>query len=255
MKIRSTKMGTATLALGVVLLAGCQGTTDTAASPPATTDSSSTATDSDSTPEASADNGVADLPAVEILKRAEAALDKAGSFHVAGKAPGDNPPAFYAPSNVDVGVAGTELRGSMTLFDAKVYLLVVGDYRYIRSPGYEFWAGMNSAPWDDKKWIRWRTDEDDFKSVFDYVDLHYLFPSSGRLTKGAAKTVRGVPAIAIVNRATHRTLYVSTTDEPYPLELTDTAGSVLTFDRFGEEVTGIKKPPASAISTLQDIGE
>jgi len=248
-------MGTATLALGVLLLAGCQGTPDTAASPPAVTDSDSTATDSDSTPEASADNGVADLSAVEILKRAEAALDEAGSFHVAGKVPGDDPPAYYAPSNVDVGVAGTELRGSMTMFDAKVFLLLVGDYRYIRSPGNDFWAGSNSAPWDDKKWIRFRTDEDDFKYLFDDVDLHYLFPSSGRLTKGAAKTVKGVPAIAIVNRATHRTLYVSTTDEPYPIELTDTAGAVLTFDGFGEDVTGITKPPASAIGTLQDIGE
>ncbi|BFU45049.1 hypothetical protein KRMM14A1004_32860 [Krasilnikovia sp. MM14-A1004] len=233
----------ATVALvgAVALLAGCQDA-ETRSTPSAT---------ASATPSAPTGNGVAALAPDEILQRAKDALKKAKSFQVKGTV-NDGSQVI----SVDFGVSGADFAGSMSVGGARVDLLAIGGKRYMR-PSEKFW----SASLDPKqaklfaktfrdRWITVADSDKQFAALFSAGDVDELLKPTGTVTKGAEKEVAGQPAITLVDGKPSQLLFIATSGEPYPLQVTGDGGSAMTFSGFGEPVPGLRPPPADKVVDL-----
>jgi hypothetical protein len=237
----------------VVLAAGCQKSstsTGTAASVP----SSVPSVDASSAPAKPVDNGVAALTADKILQRAEAALKEAKSYRVKG-----NIIDAGQKISVDFEASGKDVRGSMTVGAGKVELLSVGGQHYMR-PNEQFLVAAGGLKQAQAKafvaligdrWAKVPASDKDFNSLFDVANPDVLLKPDGKVSKGKAKVVAGVPTIAVIESGSDGgTLYVATTGKPYPVEMTAKNGSITTFSSVGATFTDIKAPSASEVVDL-----
>jgi hypothetical protein len=227
------------LAVAVLALAGCQSTSGD----PAKAGSATSA--------APADNGVAALAADEILKRAEAAVVQGKSFSAKGELVQDG-----QASDVDFKFSGTDFIGSMSVKDAKIELLSVGGEKFIR-PNAAFWTlttgaqGSTMAALVGDRWVTGAGNDKSFAELFSMGSVSELLKPSGTLSKGEQKTIGGLPAVGLKDSGQpDSTLYVATTGEPYPLQLSGKGGATLVFAEFGTAFTDIVKPAAGQVLDL-----
>lgn len=233
----------APLALAGLLAAGC-----------AEQDGNGTASPSAPAASSAADNGVANLAPDEILKKAAAALDKAGSYRIKGEVTSDG-----EKMSMDVKTKGKDVIGAVSLGGANIQLLSVGDEKFLKADT-AFWkqnagaAGDTIAKTLGTKWAKINADNQGFASFFSIADPNEVLKPDGTVTKGQTKTIAGVPAIALTDDSGDGTLYIATTGEPYPLmlEAPDNGGQIV-FSDFGAAMDEIKKPAASEVMDLSKV--
>ena len=251
MKLTGTAV--AVLAVAAVSLSGCK-SADSTASPAASTSAAGTsaAAAPSPTPSAStaADNGVAALGADAILKRATTALAAAKSFHAAGSDIEDGQKVA-----VDLRIAGKDGVGELAIGKAKVEMLTVGGGMYIK-PNEAFWAQNAGGAQKAKvvmavvgdRWVKVAPSDKDIAGLFDLFKVDDILKPDGKVTKGAAKEVGGVPAITVIDHGDPGgSIYVATTGEPLPIELDGGDKSTLKFSDFGATFADIKKPAANQV--------
>jgi hypothetical protein len=240
MKIRTIKHAGVTLAAtAALLLTGCQSSGSSnndgvPAAPPS------------AAPSTTADNGVAALPADQILQRAQTAIKGAPSYRIKGdvKSAGQR-------ATLEFQIRGSDLSGSLAMGAAKAELLEIGGQKYVR-PNEQFWS-MIGDPRKAKeltrsmggKWVKVPAGDKDLSGLFGAARLEETLDNAGKVTKGAAKEIDGVPAIGLVDNGPEGgTLYIATVGEPYPLRLEAevlTDGNI-SFTDFGASFPAIKAP-------------
>jgi hypothetical protein len=198
---------------------------------------------------APAGNGVAALSADQILQRATDALGRAGSYRAKGTVDMDGD-----RSTMDFTMRGADFAGSMSSGTATIDLLAVGGKKYMR-PNRAFWVtaagkkeGRVLADAYRDRWIAGADSDKSFAAIFEVGDVRTLLEPSGALTKGPAKVIDGVPAVGLVDAGDPGALlYVATTGEPYPLQLTGEGGAVLAFSEFGTARHEVAAPPPAKV--------
>jgi hypothetical protein len=202
------------VAIGVLALAGCGG---------------------------SSSNGVASKSAEEILSTAVTAAKGASSVHLRGSVTSGGKPLA-----LDFQLANSRgATGSMTLNGARAELVLVGGKVYLKGSA-DFWklvAGAQGAAAAQLLKDRWivAPASGEFASLVQITDVNALMTqlseNHGTLTKGAETTVDGQKVIAVVS-SKGGTLYVATTGKPYPVQLSKSGsdGGKFSFDKWGASV-------------------
>jgi hypothetical protein len=186
----------------------------------------------------------------EIVAAAKSAADSAKSVHVFGSVAGKS-----SAVTLDMElVAGEGGHGQLSENGLSFELIVTGGSVYIKgSPAFYAHVGSPAAAQLlQGKWLKAPTGSGQFASIGSLTDLRRLVDSAlanhGTLAKGSTTTVNGQPAIAVNDVSKGGTLYVATTGQPYPIEVTKAGhgGGKVTFDRWNQPVT--LNAPANAIS-------
>ena len=230
------------IVVAVALVAGC----DKSGPDPAASASPSAAP---------SDNGVALLPAGEILSKALAAASSAESFHVKGDLKIDSDTLA-----LDLVVSGRNGKGSITAQGHVVELIKVGDDVYFKA-GEGFWnlvAGDNPQPAIaallKDRWVKVPADEG-FAEMVNLFNPDDLLASSGAPTKGETTTINGLSAIGLTGSTDDGagTVYVATQGEPYPLRLEGGPGEgAIDFTDWNAPVE-ITAPPAGEVLDMSQI--
>lgn len=207
------------------------------------------------------DNGVANLSADEILAKAKTALSKAKSVHVTG-----SNSAAGEEFQLDLRVKGSEGgAGTILTGEDKIELIRIGQDVYFKATG----ALMNSLAGSAEaakllvgKYLKGSATDPKFKELASFADLStmgttFLDPD-GKITKGERKTIRGIPAIGLVDpSADGGTLYIALQGEPLPLQITPSATSKdkgsLDFLDYGKPVE-LTAPPAAQVVDIAKLG-
>ena len=230
------------IVVAAALLAGC----DKSGTDPAASASPSTAP---------SDNGVALLPASEILSKALAAASSAQSVHIKGDITVDSDKI-----SLDVTVSGENGKGSITAEGQTVELIRVNNDVYMKA-GEGFW---NMVAGDDRspaiasvlkdRWVKVPADEG-FAELANLFNPDRLLPSAGPATKGQTKTINGISAIGLTDSVDtgEGVIYVATQGEPYPLRLEGPAGEgAIDFTDWNAPVE-ITAPPAGDVLDMSQI--
>lgn len=216
------------LALLVLALAGCGGSSSTSG------------------------NGVASKTPAAIVAAAKSAADEAASVHVSGAI------REGAPLTLDMQLlAGKGGRGRITQNGVSFDLIALGGIVYIKgSPAfYRRIGGPAAAQLFQGKWLKAPATAGEFSSISSLTDLRKLIDTTlathGTLSKGATTTVSAQKAIAVNDVTKGGVLYVATSGKPYPLEIArgGANGGHIIFDRWNQAVT--ISPPLNAININQ----
>ncbi len=200
----------------------------------------------------SSGNGVADKTPAEIVTAAKVAADAASTVHVAGSI------VSGAPITLDMElVAGKGGRGQLSENGLSFELIQLDGTVYIKgSPAfYKKIGGTAAAQLLQGKWLKAPAKSSDFASLTQLTDLRQLVDTTlanhGKLAKGGITTVNGQKAVGITDASKGGTLYIATTGEPFPIEITKdgASGGKITFDRWNKPVT--LTAPANAIDVAQ----
>ncbi|GIF05095.1 hypothetical protein [Actinoplanes siamensis] len=230
------RSATASVAAGLLLLAGCASGSEAPSGPAAAAASPSPA-----------GNGMAQASAWEILVRAKQALTAAKSFHVFGTLQGDG-----GTDTFDLKRAGADFLGTLTMGGARMEVLAVGDQRFFRVnqkmaalvPGAQNLGVPASAL--NRMWLRPAPDDQSFAKLAGDFGVEALLDSTSKAVKGDATVSDGRPAIVLKDPETGDALYVSTVGEPLPLKI-DSDGGSLIFREFGAEFPEIAMPDAGNV--------
>jgi len=237
-----TKAALVALTIAATALAGCQNDKADTAQPAAGAAASS----------APAGSGVAALSADEILQRAKAALTEAKSYQARGAMVQEG-----EQTEVDFKVSGDDFIGSLTFDKAKVELLAAGGKKYLR-PNEQFWVmstdakqGKVLAKGIGDRWVTGAEKDESFAELFTLGTVEGFLKPTGALSKGEEKAIGGVPAIGLNDAGDpDSVLYIATTGEPYPLQLSGKNDSVVVFSDFGATFPGLKAPAANKVVDL-----
>jgi hypothetical protein len=204
------------LAASSLLLVGCG--SSSSSSTPSGGGGSSAASSADP----SADNGVAALPAEQILAAAKAAADTKNSVHMAGTVAGN---AFDLIVTKSAGSSGT-----LTIGGNDMRIIVSGESVYLKASA-DFWTtfggskGAATAALVGDKWVKASTSTAAFSDFLKFdgflKNIDKSLTSTGSITKGDTSDLDGTPVIALVDNSPTNggTLLVATTGEPLPLKL------------------------------------
>jgi hypothetical protein len=239
--------GVAVLVAATALLTGCGSEADGAAAPASPVSS------------APAGNGVAALEPSAIVAKAKAALQDATSFRVKGDdAEGGK------TMKLDLKVkAGGDFTGSITKGKSTLELLAVDGKRYMR-PDEAFFVETGTDAKQAKaiatvmgeRWMLVPSNEKDLADLFSLGDVDVLVKPEGKLSKGEARKIDGVPAIGVVETSDDAAvLFVATEGEPYPLavEALDSGKRTMTFSDFGTSFPEIKPLAAKDVLDLSQL--
>jgi hypothetical protein len=210
----------AVAASAVLLLAGCGGTSGTAA-----------------TSAAPSSNGVADLTADQILAKTTEAAKAQSSAHVAGKGTSGGQ-AIALDVHLRKGGGGY---GTITLGANTLQIVSTGTQVYFKGDK-AFWtstANAKAAELIGDRWLKAPSSNASFASLAELADfdagLTQFLKPDGAITKGDVGTASGQKAIALVS--TSGKLWVATTGDPLPIRIdTGTAGESLNFSDWGATV-------------------
>jgi hypothetical protein len=203
----------------------------------------------------SSGNGEASKSASQILADSKAAAKDASSVHVHGTIVSDG-----RPLKIDLRIDGSKGgKGTLTINGSNVDLVRIGDTAYIRGSEafYRQVAGPAAAALLKGKWLKASAKTGDLASLADLTAMGTLFNQAlkpeGSISKGGESTVDGQKVIAIKD-ADRGTLYVATTGDPLPIEITRPSGSsggAVHFDDWNEDVA--LEAPKGAID-LSSLG-
>lgn len=227
-------------AVVVALVAGCASKSGNAGPGTPTTTPTPTLTD----------NGVAALPASDILTKAMAALRAASSVHIKGEVTDEGKP-------IGLDLAVTDKKdgvGTLTMAGQSVELTKIGTDVYMKADA-GFWKQFAGAQGDviatllQGKYLKASATDAEFRSLAVFFDLVAAIDLKGEATKGETKTINGITAIALTQKdsTSAGTLWVATQGEPYPLRLEGPKGEgAIDFTDYGKPVD-IKTPPADQV--------
>ncbi len=204
----------------------------------------------------SSDNGVATKSPAEIVAASKAAADKASSVHVSGSLVSGG-----VPLTLDLSlVAGKGGQGRISENGLSFEVIQIDGTAYISgSPAfYSHFAGPAAAQLLQGKWLKASATTGSLATLAPLTELRKLVNSAvatrgGALTKGATTTVAGQPAIPVTESAQKGTLYVATTGQPYPVQITKsgTGGGRIVLDKWNQPVALAAPKNAVDISQLQ----
>ena len=190
----------------------------------------------------------------EVAEAAAAALEKAGSVHVAGTMTTDG-----QEGEIDLHLQGEDAIGTITFDGTEIQLLNAGGQAYLQAPP-DFWSSFGlpaeAAAQLDGQWVTVPAEAaagfEEF-SLAGFVD-ELRNPDSGEVKNEVTTGEVDGEDVVVVEQEDGSTLKVADDDPAYPLELTgegDSTGTVR-FTRFGEEedVTA----PADALDLSGLIG-
>jgi hypothetical protein len=206
----------------------------------------------------SSENGVAAKSPTEILAATKAAADSAGAVHVSGSMV-----AGGAPITLDLNlVAGKGGKGRISENGLSFELVQVGGTAYISgsSDFYKHFAGPAAAQLLQGKWLKASATTGSLATLASLTDLHKLTDAAlgqhGTLAKGAKTTISGQPVIAVTDSTQSGSLYVATTGQPYPVQISKSGagGGSITFDSWNQPVTITAPTNAISLSELQHTG-
>jgi hypothetical protein len=163
----------------------------------------------------------------ELLAQSKAAAIGASSVRVVGTIPSGR-----STIGLDMSlVAGVGGQGTLTLGTQRIDIARVGSFAYFRA-GKSFWqkyAGRLAAQIFADRWVKVSASNKDFAGFNLFTSLPQFFRSilsPGRLGLGETRTVRGIPAVGLVDQsAGGGTLWIATNGKPFPLELDPPSGS------------------------------
>jgi hypothetical protein len=225
------------LAVAVALVGGCGKGRDVGSAP---------------TP-APTDNGVAALPANEILDRSLQAVREAVTFRMKGATTNND-----TKIDLDLKYRGKDVIGKVTVDGAGIELIKVGTDLYLKpdEAALEMLSQGNTsvAALLRGKWLKGSATSGDLSSFGQIADLDQLLKPSGELSKGETKDVNGTPAITLVDKSTEGgKLYIATVGPPYPLRIEGDSGQgAIDFSEFGAEVD-VKAPPSTEVVDIDAL--
>ncbi|KDN86778.1 hypothetical protein KCH_14080 [Kitasatospora cheerisanensis KCTC 2395] len=241
-------MTAAGAAAAAVLAAGCGGSGGSGGPAAAGSPAAATA--------AASDNGVAALPAAEILQRAVQALRDARSVRETGTVGGNG-----MTITVDLRLDGA---GSCagTLRQAGV-----GGFQVVKA-GQELWVKPDHAFWENNgdpalaelvgdRYLKTTSDNPQFAEVVDLCDLGALANRLGSggsdLAKGAATTVQGHRTIPVTGHSDtgSGTLYVAADGPAVPLRMERDTGGRVDLGDFGTPVPSATPGPDQSVDLDQ----
>ncbi|MFL6239549.1 MAG: hypothetical protein ACJ735_08705 [Actinomycetes bacterium] len=204
----------------------------------------------------SSDNGVAKKTPDQIIAAMKAALNKNGSFHVAGSGKSGGS-GLGVDLNIDAKKNAAV--GSLTVNGQRLDLVRIGSAIYIKAPAAFFQAQgapAAAATAFDNKWLKSTTSSKSFSDLSDVTTVDGFLKPDGPITKGSASTLHGKKVLALVDSkgtSDEGTLYVQTTGDPLPVQIVSggSDSGTLVFDKFGETVTATA--PAAAVD-LSNVG-
>ncbi|GIH10737.1 hypothetical protein Rhe02_88040 [Rhizocola hellebori] len=226
------------IALTSVVLAGCVNTKDPSGGAAPTT---------------VADNGVKDLPVAEIVAKAAAATDAAGSYRVKGEVTQDG-----RKLSVDAQIKSKDVSGTVTMTQGAAKVRRVGTSLYLQADPalWGIFAGPAAetiATLFKGKWVKTSTATKEFAELATIGDVTQMVQTYGTstITKGELKTVNGMRVIEL-KEASGGSIFVATTGEPYivRVELKDGA---LDVSEFGAKFDDIVAPPADQVVDLSGL--
>lgn len=231
------KSAVAMVAAGVLLLAGCQaGTSEAAAPVPSPASPSPT------------DNGVADLPATDILAKAQKAIGAVKSFRLTGFVHDDG-----TTYKIDLRQSGDDLRGSAEYDDWRLEVLRVGGQGYLRMNEAMLTEALGAATVKklgarlNTAWIK--PDKATFEDIASGFDIVRILKPAGKLTKGARQLSNQRAVITLADAGgDYDELHVATTGEPLPLKIVGDSRAV--FSEFDRTFPDIAAPAAKDIVDL-----
>ncbi|MGH2864119.1 MAG: hypothetical protein ACRDJX_02600 [Solirubrobacteraceae bacterium] len=210
----------------------------------------------------SADNGIAAKSPTEILATAKAAAAAAASVHVAGSILSEG-----KPISLDMELVGrNEGKGSVTLDGLKVRLIAVAGAVFVKGSTafYARFAGAKVARLLQGKWIEGSAAHGLLASFAALAGLEEVIDSAlvdhGALSSSGRARVHGKQVVGVSDAARHGTLYVSSTGEPYPVEIlesaagTGTRAGTIVFDRWNEPVSLAAPRDSISLSRLRSTG-
>jgi hypothetical protein len=201
-----------------------------------------------------ASNGITSKSADQILTTAVAAAESAKSVHVAGSITSGGQSIGLNLSIVQgKGATGTISEGS-----ASFKLIDVGGNFYMQPDQaflLKFAKTKAAADLFKGKWLRGSSTDANFASFGELTSIKTLMGSltqaHGTLSKGGTSTLGGQPVIAL-NSTKGGTMYVATTGQPYPLQVSKNSGSQngkVTFSDYNKAFA--ITAPANSISIEQ----
>jgi hypothetical protein len=199
-------------------------------------------------------NGVASKTPQQILSAVQAAILTAKSVHVSGSLVSGGQPV-----SVDLHiVSGKGGEGRIAVMGLGAQVIGVNGTIYIKGD-QSFWShfgGAAAATLFQGKWLK-APETGSFASFAQLTNLNTLFSKAlathGVLSKGSTTKISGQPAIAITDTTQGGTLYVATTGQPYPLEISKSGadGGKVIFDQYNQSVTLTAPKNAIDISKFQ----
>jgi hypothetical protein len=206
----------------------------------------------------SSGNGVASKTPTEIVAATKAAADSASSVHVSGSIVSGNTPITL---DMDL-VQGKGGRGQLSEGGLSFELIETEGTVYIKgSPAfYSHFGGHAAAQLFQGKWLKASAGDANFTSLTSLTELRKLLDSAltshGKLVKGLPTTAEGQPAIGVTDTSKGGTLYVATTGQPYPIEISKggAEGGKVVFSRWNAPVSLTAPANAVDISQLQAAG-
>lgn len=198
---------------------------------------------------AAADNGVAAKSPDAIVAAAATAARSAKSVHVSGSIDSGGMPISLDMSLV-TGKGGS---GRMSLNGESFRIIVVDQKVYINGSD-AFWQRLGGSAAVQLFRGKWLTGpiSGQFGGVAQLTDVTTLFnkllSSHGTLAKGATSTIGGQKVIAVRDTTKGGTLYVATTGNPYPIQISGASGGTsgrMVFDRYNQPVS--LSAPANAV--------
>jgi hypothetical protein len=250
--VRTAPALTVIAAAAAVLLAGCsQGTSGTGTSTEPGTGTSAAA------PKKPAGNGVADLPAADIVTRAGQALRQADTVRVSADLVSGTDKI-----KLDLRISGTKgAVGTVSVSAAPFTVLRIGPTAYLKGDAAT-WTKAGAAEAAQTlagKWIKVPTNDKDFAEFVKFTQvstLADLFVTEGGTADKTATSLRGQAAVKLSD-SDGSALYVATSGKPYPLRVqqaaTATDHGTVDFTDFNRPVT-LTPPPADQVIDLSTLG-
>lgn len=197
-----------------------------------------------------AGNGVDKLSAEEISKKAMEALKERKIFNLKGNVKDDGDTVA-----LDLTISDRNVAGKVDIEGVPVQLVSVGDDLYIKGldrmlaaliPDATALAALKD------KYVKVNGKDGLFAAYAEMADPdQFIDFTEGTFTKGEAKTVNGVPAIALIDDS-KAVLYVATEGEPLPLQIAGPDGvDVLNFSYEG--LAPVKAPDAANVVDISTL--
>ncbi|HEY7830645.1 MAG TPA: hypothetical protein VIC06_08790 [Solirubrobacteraceae bacterium] len=206
----------------------------------------------------SSENGVAAKSPTEILSASKTAAQGASAVHVSGSMVSGG-----APITLDLSlVAGKGGKGKISENGLSFELIQLNGTAYISgsSEFYKHFAGPAAAQLLQGKWLKASSTSGSLATLASLTDLQKLISAAlaqhGTLTKGSKTTISGQPAIPVTDTTQGGSLYVATTGQPFPIQISKSGsgGGKITFDEWNKPVTITAPANAVDINELQHAG-
>jgi hypothetical protein len=186
-------------------------------------------------------------PASDIAAEAADALETAGSVHVQGAAASEGVDAL------DLRLHGDDVSGSITMGGQTMQILQAAGTTYVQADA-EFWTA-NGVPVEavslvDGVWVLLPADAGaDFSPVsLSGIAGEIRALADPALDQDVTTDQLDGQDVLVLTQADGSTLHVAATGSPYPLQVTDPAGS-LTLTEFGEQ------QPIAAPASFVDLAQ